>query len=36
MEAYIHNTPEENGVAEHLNRTLLEKACVRTHCGEKP
>ena len=31
-----HNTPQLNGVAEHLNRTLLEQVCAFTHESSLP
>ena len=31
-----HNTPEHNGVAEHLNRTLAERVCTILHASGLP
>ena len=32
----IHDTPEHNGVAEHLNRTILEKIRAMLHASGQP
>lgn len=32
----VHDTPEENGVAEHLNRTLIEKVRVMLLASQLP
>ena len=32
----VHDTPEHNGVAECLNRTILEKICAMLHAGGQP
>jgi len=32
----IHDSPEQNGVAEHLNQTLLERTCEMLHASSLP
>ena len=32
----VHDTPEHNGIAERLNRTLLEKVCAMLHASGLP